>query len=334
MLYLSQGWIVYVFIFLVMPFLLSIRSYVWGRGGYAFLNRNNIGTLKGIAILLIVMQSVGERLTHATPLMASMLKVGTLGSILYLFTCVYEWMSVYRKSKRQVKKLFYHQVPQLLFLFIGVNVLEYLVMMFQGNEVDLRTIVYQTVGTHFFDGSSAWLLGATLYFYTAFYVSYRTRFKMKLLGVFSLIYAFISLKLDWNATVAFCFLIGAFCCQYQYYLFRMIRYRFSTFLAGTTLVFLLSYGWYLRGGTLITWGLPYIFIAFLLCLLMKLQCRSSFFKTMGVCGMEVYMIHSLLLVLLLGYRGGGSLMQFLLFLLALPLSAGGVKVFLSQRLKI
>ena len=67
MLYLSQGWIVYVFIFLVMPFLLSIRSYIWGRGGYAFLNRNNIGTLKGIAILLIVMQSVGERLTHRYP---------------------------------------------------------------------------------------------------------------------------------------------------------------------------------------------------------------------------------------------------------------------------
>ncbi|MEE0881325.1 MAG: hypothetical protein UIL36_06930, partial [Turicibacter sp.] len=58
MIRLSQGWVLYLLIFLIVPFLLSVRSYVWGLYGYSFLNRTNIDVLKGISMTLIIFYSI------------------------------------------------------------------------------------------------------------------------------------------------------------------------------------------------------------------------------------------------------------------------------------
>ena len=42
--------------------------------------------------------------------------------------------------------------------------------------------------------------------------------------------------------------------------------------------------------------LPYLFLLLMCCVLMKLQCRSHFFKMMGSNAVEFYLIHQLLLL--------------------------------------
>ena len=87
MIRLSQEWVLYLLIFGIFPFLLSVRSYVWGFGGYSFLNRVNIDVLKGISMTWIIFYSICNQLNAPTLITDLISKSGILGITLFLFVC-------------------------------------------------------------------------------------------------------------------------------------------------------------------------------------------------------------------------------------------------------
>ena len=73
---MSQHLGFYLLIFGVFPLLLASRSYIWGRGGYAFLNHTNIEVIKGLSMLTIIVQSLSDRLVNKTLIIMSISKSG------------------------------------------------------------------------------------------------------------------------------------------------------------------------------------------------------------------------------------------------------------------
>lgn len=324
---LSQGWVIYLFVFLIVPLLLSIRSYIWGPGGYAFLNKKNMQVMKGVSILSLVMQSTCVHLDLLGSLAIVISKTGILGASLYLFCCGYEEMSLYRRHKRYLKGFLPYHVLRPLVIFLSVNVLGWFMMNIRGEGIGFLVLLDQLGHFRLFNQSSAWFIGALIYFYIAFYVSYRTKFKMNLLFILSLFYLGVSRYLGLNPVVAGCFFMGAFCSRYKSYLFRALQFRFSSLFLGTTFLFFLSFGWYLKGGVVISWVLPYCFIACVLCLLMKLQCQSYLFTFIGSCGVEIYVLHQLLLEGILANDVEHVLIRFLFFVTVLFLFASLIRTF-------
>ena len=90
MIRLSQSWVLYLLIFGIAPLLLSVRSYIWGREGYAFLNRKNIEVVKGFSMLLIIFQSLCDRLVNQNFFTTSISRSGILGVTLFLFICGFD----------------------------------------------------------------------------------------------------------------------------------------------------------------------------------------------------------------------------------------------------
>ena len=193
MIRLSQSWVLYLLIFGIAPLLLSVRSYIWGREGYAFLNRTNIEVVKGFSMLLIIFQSLCDRLVNQNLFTISISRSGILGVTLFLFICGFEAMTQYMNNRRYLRGFIFHQVIRIVCVFLVCNFLGSLVNISMGGHDSLKDMLYQTVSFHFSDRTSAWLIGALLYFYIAFYLSYRTKFKMNLLLSFSVIYIGISL---------------------------------------------------------------------------------------------------------------------------------------------
>lgn len=301
MIRLSQGWMLYLLIFGIVPLLLSVRSYVWGRDGYAFLNRTNIEVVKGLSMLLIIFQSLCGRLVNQNLFTNSISRSGVLGVTLFLFICGFEAMTQYMSNRRYLRGFLFHQVIRIVCMFFVCNLLGALVNISIGGHDSLKDVLRQTVSFRFSDGTSAWLIGALLYFYIAFYISYRTKFKMNLLFWLSIIYIAMSLITRWNVSIAFCFLVGVFVAKYKKYLFRLMREYLLVLFIGSLSSFSGIYLLYLKGFMFISPLVPYLFLILVLCILMKLQCRSRVFVTIGSGAVELYLIHELLLVLVLGY---------------------------------
>lgn len=313
MIRLSQIWVLYLLIFGMIPLILSIRSYVWGKGGYAFLNRTNIEVVKGLSMLLIIFQSLCERLVEPNLVTTWISKSGVLGVTLFLFCCGFETMTQYVSNRRYLRGFLIHQVIRIVCVFLVCNMMGALVNIFVGGHDGFMDVFGDTIVFHFADGTSAWLIGALLYFYVVFYVSYRTKYKMNLLFWMSVVYIGFSLIMGWNVSVAFCFLIGVFFAEYKKYLFRFMRDYLSVLFIGSLLVFSSVYTLYLKEFSFIALLLPYLFLVFVLCALMKLQCRSRVLTMIGQGAIELYLVHELLLVLVLGYseaRSGAFLILF------------------------
>ncbi len=322
MIRLSQGWVLYLLIFGMIPLLLSIRSYVWGKGGYAFLNRTNMEVVKGLSILLVIFQSLCERLAEPSLVTTWISKSGVLGVTLFLFCCGFESMTQYMSNRRYLRGFLIYQVIRSVFVFLVCNMIGALVNIFVGGHDGFMDVFRDTMMLRFADGTSAWLIGALLYFYVVFYVSYRTKYKMNLLLWMSVVYIGLSSLVGWNISVAFCFFIGAFFAEYKKYLFHFIRKYLSGLFIGSLLTFSSAYVLYLKGFSFIAPLLSYLFLVFVLCVLMKLQCRSRVLALIGQGAIELYLIHELLLVLVLGYseaRNGAFLIIFWLVSIVMAL---------------
>ena len=335
MIRLSQSWVLYLLIFGIAPLLLSVRSYIWGREGYAFLNRTNIEVVKGFSMLLIIFQSLCDRLVNQNLFTISISRSGILGVTLFLFICGYEAMTQYMNNRRYLRGFIFHQVIRIVCVFLVCNFLGALVNISMGGHDSLKDMLYQTVTFHFSDRTSAWLIGTLLYFYIAFYLSYRTKFKMNLLLWLSVIYIGISFAARWNFSIAFCFLVGVFVAKYKKYLFRLIREYLLGLFIGSLFSFSGIYLLYLKGFTFISPLVPSLFLILVLCILMKLQCRSRVFAMIGYAATELYLVHELLLILVLGYsetRSGGFLLFWILAMVgALLLKNVSCRMFLVPK---
>ena len=313
MIRLSQGWVLYLLIFLIVPFLLSVRSYVWGLYGYSFLNRTNIDVLKGISMTWIVFYSICNQLTCPTLITDLISKSGILGVTLFLFVCGFEVMTRYLKHPCYLKGFLIHQVIRIVCIFLGCNVMGALVHIFMGGHDTLKDVLYYTVKFQFMNETSASLVGTLLYFYLAFYISYKTKFRLQSLWYFSLIFVGISLLFKWEYSLAFCFFIGVFCAKYKKYLFRLLRQYLRILFIISLFLFTSSYLLYIKDFRFIFPFIPYLFLGLMVCILMKLQLRSTVFKLIGVGAIELYLVHELLLILFFRYSGPRSGLILVLF---------------------
>jgi len=313
MIHLSQEWGLYLLIFGIFPFLLSVRSYVWGLGGYSFLNRSNIDVLNGISMTWIIFYSVCAQLAYPTLITNLISKSGILGVTLFLFVCGFEVMTQYLKQPSYLKGFLVHQVLRIVCIFLGCNVIGALVNIFMGGHDTLRDVLYYTVKFQFMNQTSASLIGTLLYFYLAFYISYQTKFRLQSLGWFSLSFVGISLLFKWEYSIAFCFFIGVFCAKYKKYLFHLLRQYLGILFIISLVLFSSSYLLYMKEFGFIYPFIPYLFLGLIMCILMKLQLRSSVFKLIGVGAVELYLVHELLLILFFRYSGPQSGLILVLF---------------------
>ena len=51
---ISSSTILVMFVAFLMPVLLAYKSYFYGRGSYAFLNKSNIECIQGVCLILIL----------------------------------------------------------------------------------------------------------------------------------------------------------------------------------------------------------------------------------------------------------------------------------------
>lgn len=293
---MSQNWGFYLLIFGVLPLLFASRSYIWGRGGYAFLNRTNVEVMKGLSMIWIIIQSLSHQLANQTLVSIHLSKSEVLAASLFLFCCGFEVMMEYRGRRRYLKKVIVHQIIRIFLMYLLCHVIGTVIYIYKGGHDDFFSMIKNALVFRFSDGSRTWLIGTLLYFYMVFYISFQSKYKMNLLAWFSVGYIGISFILKWNASLAFCFLIGVFTAQYKKYLFKFIRQKFVPLFFIALFTFSSSYLLYLKGALFVLSVLPYLFLLLMCCVLMKLQCRSHFFKMMGSNAVEFYLIHQLLLL--------------------------------------
>ncbi|MDE5978028.1 MAG: hypothetical protein K2G70_06145, partial [Turicibacter sp.] len=313
--YLSQSLVFYILIIGVIPILLALRSYWWGRQGYAFLNRSNIEVLKGLSIVLIVFERVYTQCIATDFSSTVFFNSDLLWAALFLFVYGFETMSLYMCKRRYLRGFIFHRMIRIFCVFIGCNLLGALINIFMSGHDHLIGVIFQTLTFHFSSGSSAWLMGTLLYFYLAFYVSYRTKFKMSLLTWLSVVYIGVSFVAGWKVCIAFCFLAGVFTAKYKKYLFHLLRRYLSLLFIGSGVLFSISYSLYLKEFNFISFVIPYLFLGLVLCILMKLQLRSRLFSLLGKVSIEFYFIHDVLLVGLLGYSASKSGVLLILFVM-------------------
>ena len=162
---ISSSTILVMFVAFLMPVLLAYKSYFYGRGSYAFLNKSNIECIQGVCLILILFHQVIERVSHPDLILQFLQTLGTGALAVYLFLVGVEFRNFSIQANRLIKKRIFQRAIRLFLMFVSGNVLMGLVQVYLGEEVSLFEILQHTIMGQFLDGSQASLIVTLFVFY-------------------------------------------------------------------------------------------------------------------------------------------------------------------------
>ena len=277
----SQSSSVIFFILFLMPLILAHKSYFYGRGHYAFLNRSNVEALKGASMVLILIQSAVHQLPRADLFLRAIASLGDIALAVFLFYSGYEVVRLGLKSRQKIRRMMIKKMMGLLLVLLSGNLLFGVVLIYLGEHIHLSQILIATLKFHLIDGTGVLLLAPLFYFYFIILMSC----DLKFLLVASLSFSGFCYLTGWSPMVIFYLLGGAILATYPRYVFLILKRQ----LLNLTLVLgiLIMVFFILKSSYL----MPWIGIIGTLIMLMKVQFKSPVFALMDRLAIPLYTVY-------------------------------------------
>lgn len=297
--------VVYMFSYLLIPVMLfqGVRITKFCTDGLA---KANTETLKGLAILIIVLHHLTQGLNDPA-YMQPFLGLDYLGIAMFFFFSGYG-LSISGMRRGSYLQGFFSRrisrvwIPYLLanILAVGIAVLGY------GMPYDAGEIAVYVLGIRFIDGV-AWFINAVTFFYLLFYVCFRwlsVRKAIAALFIGALLYAVILHWFHFGANwinSALAFPMGVWVAHDKERIFHWARRHFAAVLGVSFIVTLLLYvaGVYpdfagihrklfIGGAQLMAMTSFTFFLTMLLC---RVQFHAKYMMYIGGISYEIYLVH-------------------------------------------
>ena len=272
---ISSSTILVMFVAFLMPVLLAYKSYFYGRGSYAFLNKSNIECIQGVCLILILFHQVIERVSHPDLILQFLQTLGTGALAVYLFLVGVEFRNFSIQANRLIKKRIFQRAIRLFLMFVSGNVLMGLVQVYLGEEVSLFEILQHTIMGQFLDGSQASLI-VTLF---VFYLLMGFTQNIKILSLFGWL-------AGWPGIFV---MVGMWVARYQKVVFMILRKHLLNLSLICGILLLLSISW--------NFLLPIASVLGIMVVLMKVQFKSKVFKLVKQLSVPLYVLQLPLLYL-------------------------------------
>lgn len=307
----SSSTVLLVFVGFLMPLLLAHKSYFYGRGSYAFLNKSNVESIQGVSLTLILLAQVIQHISRPD-LMLQM--IGSLGSAaLAVYLCLegYELRKFSMYPKQVVRKRMLSSVVRLILMFGIGNLLMAFVHIYLGEEISLIELLRQTATLQFLDGGAALLIRAFLVFYLLCGLT-------KNLKVISL----LGLVSGWPGIFV---ILGMWMARYQKVVFQVLKKQLLNISLISGILLLLSVKW--------NFLLPIVALLGTLVVLMKVQFKSQVFKLVNQFSIPLYVLQLPILYLVF-YSSEPKNSALILVALAISLGVGILfKMMISSEFK-
>lgn len=276
------------FIFLIVPALLGYKSYFYGRGGYAFLNKSNIEAIQGVSVMFILIQSAIHKVSQPDILLKMIATVGDIAMALFLFFLGYQLVTLSLTHRKRIRKMLLRKIASLALVMVSGQVFLGIVLTYLGEQIHLQEIVKSSLIFQFVDGTSVPLIATILYFYVAILMSHNLGY----LTITSLLFLGICWTQGWPLILGFYVLAGGVLAQYPRYAFLILKKNWLnlSLVLGIFIMICLIFK--------LTSIIPFIGIIGVLIILMKVQFKSRLFILINRFALSLYVLHLPVLYLL------------------------------------
>lgn len=283
----STSGLVY-FILLIVPLLLGYKSYFYGRGGYAFVNKSNIQTIQGVSMMFIIIQSAIHKVNQPDIILKMIATVGDIAVALFLFFFGYEIVKLSMTHRKSIRKILLRKIASLVLVMLSGQLFLGLVLIYLGEQIHFQDIVKSSLIFQFVDGTSVPLIATILYFYIVILISHSLGF----LTTASLLFLGICWTQGWPLMLGFYVLSGALLAHYPRYAFLILKKNWLNLSLISAIFMMICLIFDLKA------IIPFIAIIGGLIILMKVQFKSTLFTLINRFSLSLYVLHLPILYLL------------------------------------
>lgn len=299
---LSSNTGIYIFSYLVLPFMLLHKSKILRNSHYNcnFLSKKETNQLKGLLILIVILHHISQRMT-TVGLMLPFRHVGYLAVSVFFFLSGYGLTESKKKNTYFLKNFFSKRFSRVYLPFFIINIATILIYsnLFD-SEYTIYKIICYVVGIELID-PVMWFVISIMVFYMLFYISFFShKLAVKLLILLSLIYSiicfFIGKDVYWYNT-SLCFPIGVYTSLNFNKVFTTLMNRnyllticFSIFVFSSLFLLDIFTPNLILSAILETIS-SVMFVIVSLLLLIKVELNSKVLAFFGVLSYEMYLLH-------------------------------------------
>lgn len=265
---ISSSMVLILFVGLFMPILLAHKSYFYGRGSYAFLNKSNIECLQGVCLILVLLGQVIDRVSRPDVMLQCLSTIATGALAVYLFLMGVELRKFSLYPRRVVKKRMHSSAMRLCLMFVAGNFLMALVQIYLGEEMSFLTVIRHTVKGQFLDGTAASLI-ITLF---VFYLLCGWIQNLKVVSILGLV-------AGWPGIFV---ILGMWTSRYQKIVFMILKKQLLNLSLICGILVMLSVRW--------PFLLPLAALLGTLIILMKVQFKSKLFRLITQFSIPLYVL--------------------------------------------
>lgn len=265
---ISSSMVLALFVGLLMPIILAHKSYFYGRGSYAFLNKSNIECIQGVCLILILLHQIINRVSRPDLILQALGALGTGALAVYLFLMGVEFRTFSIQAKKWVRKRMFQSAIRLFLMFVAGNFLMALVQIYLGEEMSFLDMLRHTMMGQFLDGSQASLIVTLFIFYLLLGLTQNLKV-VSLLGLVG----------GWPAIFV---ILGIWVATYQKMIFLVMRKQLLNVSLISGILFCLSVKW--------SFLLPIASVLGIMAVLMKVQFKSKVFRLLNQFSCPLYVL--------------------------------------------
>lgn len=266
-----------------------------------YLSKDITDSLKGLSVIIVVFHHISLFSVKQGIFKYLFVNAGFLAVSVFLFVSGYGLMTQFKLKKNYLKNFILNKVLRLYLIFFISNIIVTILNnIFLQTNYNVKNILMSSVLMNFSNGRELWFVGIILFFYIAFYISFKffnNKSILMLLGL-SIIYIILCRFINkgtWWYNTAFCFIIGVLISLNKSKVFNFIKNRYASNLILSVILFVSSMLLYTKGYSNLQFIIPIIFIYFICTLLVKVQLKSKSMEYINKISFEMYLIHLIVL---------------------------------------
>lgn len=293
----------YLFIFLIVPLLLLKGSKLYGKEfNEDGLNKHNTNALKGLSVLMVVFCHIGMFAEDKNIVNVVFANLGGLAVAIFLFVSGYGLATQFYKRNNYLKGFIIGKVVKLYFVFLVSNIVVTVINnIFLETNYNVMDIIKSSLIMNFSDGRELWFVAIILFFYVAFYFSFKFLKDKKAviaICIAPILYIVLCQVLGrglWWYNTAFCFPIGILTAYYKSGIVHFLKMKFNYLLPLSLIGTVGSLYLSLKVSNLLQFATPLIFILVVLLILMKVDLNSKVMNFINNISFEIYLLHLVIL---------------------------------------
>lgn len=293
-----------ILVFIIFPILIFYKAKFYKNKEYNINNlvKSNTDALKGLSVIIVILSHISMFTINKGIMAHIFINTGFLAVAVFLFVSGYGLAEQFRKRKNYLNGFVLDKIVRLYLIFFISNVIVTILNnYFLGSNYNIKNILISSVSMNFANGRELWFVATILFFYLAFYISFKyfkDKNSMILICIFLIIYILLCKKIGkgtWWYNTAICFPIGVLLSFNKYKIFNFIKEKYIINLFLSILLFTISMFLYIRGYSKLQFIIPIIFIYFVYTALIKIEINSKSMCYINKISFEMYLIHLVIL---------------------------------------